>query len=732
MPSDLISAFMDNKLSMDKQFVKRLTEVIEKNLSDDKFGVNELASELGMSRSTLHRKVKSVVKKKVSSFIREVRLERSYVLLQQKTGTVSEIAFQVGFGSAAYFNRCFHDHFGFSPGEVLKGYHHIPENKKTEEVTIKRRSKLLRNLTAIVFFAGILIAAYIVINYLKKTEQVKTIAVLPIEYNSLEENKISLVKGFNEDLENNFNSIENLKLANPTSDNNLAFDEFKINAGKNLNTDFILISSAEKSYNNSIKLTFQLFRSDSTKQFLLNSWSRRTSMEDYFEVLRETTITVVELLNVNLTPKEEDLFKVPKTKNTTAYSLYTHGRYAHKIFNLENNYDALKKAKILYQTSLDNDSNFVLPMEKLGWLLLDELQFIQGNENLDLALLWANKAIKIKPDFSEALVLKGAILQKEGKNMEAINALNQAIKYNPKEWKAYYYLSHSYALNGDMFKAIEICMKARQNNIGQFNSFMHLSVLQGAITYSGFFNEADFFRKEMLELYNDSLRYFRQMQIAELCKGDYSESIEYGLKILNKSEDLITLELLAKCSLILRDYNRAWKFYQQYAKLLKFNLGFFSTDHEISSMIGMYLSLIPIYYSKQYELNQETDIFNVLFDNELKLPPDSTGNQSITLGNIKEGNVEEILSNTNIGLYELISIYGRFSSRKITKESLVYLRKRKSYPIWLLNYFNVDPMVEGLRDGREFKDTYKIMEEKYSKEHRRIQKLLSKNNLPIN
>ena len=115
---------------MDQQFVEKLSTVIDANLHNEDFGVSELAAELGMSRVTLHRKVRAIVKKSVSEFIRETRLERAYGLLKKKTGTVSEIAYSVGFSSPNYFSKCFQNHYGVSPGDILKGYHKIVKKEK--------------------------------------------------------------------------------------------------------------------------------------------------------------------------------------------------------------------------------------------------------------------------------------------------------------------------------------------------------------------------------------------------------------------------------------------------------------------------------------------------------------------------------------------------------------------------------------------------------------------------
>jgi len=109
---------MTEPLSMDQAFIRKLTDIVLVNLQNEKFGVNELAKEAGMSRVSLYRRIKSVKNQDVSQFIREVRLKRAMEMLQNNEGTVAEIAFGVGFGSATYFNKCFHEYFGYPPGKA--------------------------------------------------------------------------------------------------------------------------------------------------------------------------------------------------------------------------------------------------------------------------------------------------------------------------------------------------------------------------------------------------------------------------------------------------------------------------------------------------------------------------------------------------------------------------------------------------------------------------------------
>ena len=104
----------------DKKFLNDLREIIEKNISSDQFGVSELASAAAMSRSNLLRRIKKTSGLSASQFIRVVRLEQAMEMLNDPSVTVSEVSYRVGFSSNSYFIKCFHDHYGYPPGEVLK------------------------------------------------------------------------------------------------------------------------------------------------------------------------------------------------------------------------------------------------------------------------------------------------------------------------------------------------------------------------------------------------------------------------------------------------------------------------------------------------------------------------------------------------------------------------------------------------------------------------------------
>lgn len=106
--------------SVDEQFLRRTLDAIEQKMDDEHFGVEDLASAVGMSRSQLHRKLTALTGLSPVEIIRKMRLERARDLLAQGAGNVSEVAYRVGFSSASYFSTCFSEHFGVAPGEVAR------------------------------------------------------------------------------------------------------------------------------------------------------------------------------------------------------------------------------------------------------------------------------------------------------------------------------------------------------------------------------------------------------------------------------------------------------------------------------------------------------------------------------------------------------------------------------------------------------------------------------------
>lgn len=102
-------------------FLENVKDVIEKNYKDAQFDVMKFCDTIGMSKSQLNRKMKAVFNKSPNQFIRSYRLEYAKQLItKNKSLSLSEIAYEVGFTSPAYFSKCFHDEFGYAPSDIKK------------------------------------------------------------------------------------------------------------------------------------------------------------------------------------------------------------------------------------------------------------------------------------------------------------------------------------------------------------------------------------------------------------------------------------------------------------------------------------------------------------------------------------------------------------------------------------------------------------------------------------
>ncbi len=97
--------------SFDEEFYTELEAVLEKNLSDPGFNVEQLAKKLYLSRATLYRKIMALTGEPPYQFIRSYRLKRAAQLLKANFGNVTEVAIEVGFSNMAYFTQCFKEEF---------------------------------------------------------------------------------------------------------------------------------------------------------------------------------------------------------------------------------------------------------------------------------------------------------------------------------------------------------------------------------------------------------------------------------------------------------------------------------------------------------------------------------------------------------------------------------------------------------------------------------------------
>ena len=104
----------------ESDFLIKSKFIVEENMENDQFSVEDLANEVGMSRVQFYRKIKAITNHSTNHFIRSIRLEKAKELLTDNNYNVTEVAYMVGFSSQSYFTKSFQRHFGISPSTLSK------------------------------------------------------------------------------------------------------------------------------------------------------------------------------------------------------------------------------------------------------------------------------------------------------------------------------------------------------------------------------------------------------------------------------------------------------------------------------------------------------------------------------------------------------------------------------------------------------------------------------------
>lgn len=106
--------------NVDKVFLDKLIRIIEEEMENSSFDIPLLADKIGMSQPVLYKKIRALTDMSVNEFIKSIRLKRAAQLLNQKTLTIAEVAYTVGFSDRKYFSKEFKKQFGKAPSAYLK------------------------------------------------------------------------------------------------------------------------------------------------------------------------------------------------------------------------------------------------------------------------------------------------------------------------------------------------------------------------------------------------------------------------------------------------------------------------------------------------------------------------------------------------------------------------------------------------------------------------------------
>ncbi|TLX71053.1 helix-turn-helix domain-containing protein [Labilibacter sediminis] len=432
---------MVNQPSMDDQFLIKVHQVIEDNIDNENFGVEDLADSVGLSRSMLHRKLVKLTGKCASEHITQSRLLNAKSILEDNSATVSETAYKVGFKSPSYFIKVFKKYFNVSPGDVKKGM--ITDRTVSLSDLDPKAGKLdyskklfIKQEILIIFFIILLVGVgtYMWISLSEPTQ--KSIAVLPFKNLSEDETNQYFADAMMAELLNNLSHMKGLKVISRTSsekyrDSNKSLPEI----AEDLHVSYIIEGSVQK-YENSANISIQLI--DARKDQTLWSENFNRELKDIFKLQSEIAKQVASELETVLSPGEIEQINKTHTTNLEAYNLYLKGRF---FWDRRTENDA-KISLQYFKQSLEMDSNYSLAYAGLAdaYHILASWGWYPKIEGYSKSKAYALKALSINNDLAEAHATLGCLNMDYNWNWDvAEKELMLAIELNPNYATAHHW-----------------------------------------------------------------------------------------------------------------------------------------------------------------------------------------------------------------------------------------------------------------------------------------------------
>jgi len=535
---------MTESPTADHIFIRKLTVIVLDNLKNEQFGVDEVSKQMGMTYYKINRKLKSINNQKLSNFIREIRLKRAMELLQIGDATVSEIAFQVGFGSSTYFDKCFHEYYGFPPGEVKK--REISDPGHEENILIQNSAKRQQNkpikqaivflFPRILFICTFISITVILVFYIQDRRQSngyaeleKSIAVLPFINDSPDQENTYFINGIMEEILNNLQKIKDFRVLSRNS-----VEQFRNNTtkstseiAKKLGVNYVVEGEGQK-YGNSYRLRVQLIEAAKEGHLWAESYEKEIKeTKDIFNIQSRIAQAIASELKAIIAPEEKQLIEKSATTSLTAYDFYLRGKEEQNkyIESTPAKRISLDRANKLYKNALEHDPSFArayVGMAQVYWSKHYWETYLSENF-LDSVLFLANKALSIDDKLAEAYTTRGRYYDQKGMDEQAVEEYDKALKINPNSWEVYYKKGELYAYN-DFVKAIDNYQKAAALNRGSELPAI-LTDISFAFEHAGFKDQCEYYATEALMLDGDSSQYYFVLANHELSWGNFEKSL---------------------------------------------------------------------------------------------------------------------------------------------------------------------------------------------------------------
>ncbi|REE83129.1 TolB-like protein [Lutibacter oceani] len=685
---------MSDLQSTENDFLNQLTKIIEANISNEQFGVSELANEIGMSRSNLLRKIKKSTNLSVSQFIRQIRLKNAMDLLKQDSFTVSEVSYKVGFGSTSYFIKCFREYYGFPPGEVETK--DVSENNTVQiNKSTKKRTVILISLAVLVFVLFIALFNIFKPDASTKTNTKKSIAVLPFKNDSNDSTNVYFINGVMEAILTNLQNIENLKVISRTSVEKYRNSSKTIpELAKELNVDYFVEGSGQK-IEDKILMNIQLIEASSDNHLWAEQYNKKVT--DVFKLQNDVAKNIADKIEVIITPEEKERIDKLPTNNPIAYDYFLKGL---DQFHKETS-EGLLKAIPYFKEAIAHDDKFTRAYANIAiaYYYLDVFQ----SEKQHSALIneYTEKAMLLDSKQPESLIAKALSYMNNSEYKMAIPYLEKALEYSPNSAYIINLLSDFYtSYLPNTQKYLENALKGAQLDIAANDSitasYIYLNI-SNAFIQTGFTKEAEKNINKSLDynpknLFSEYVRAF----ILFAKNNDLQQTQELLIKEFQK--DTTRLDLMQEIGKIYyyqRDYENAYKYYHKFIKIRE------------SQKLDIYKyenSKIGYVYSKMGEKAKSEELFNSYFEFAT--------------------NDESIYKHLSLAVY-----YAYKNDQNKAIEHLKLFAKEDNFQYWVLLFLKLEPLVDTIKDLPEFKEIYNTLETNFWNHHKNIRKSLEEKGL---
>ncbi|MEN8230702.1 MAG: helix-turn-helix domain-containing protein [Bacteroidota bacterium] len=413
---------------LDHSFIRKLNEIILENISNERFGVEELAEETGMGRTSLYRRVKIITGQNVREFIRKVRLQKAQELLLDDLITASEVAYKVGFSSPSYFSKCFSEYYGYPPGEARKRQSKIDEGSSRSDASSKPESieenlprsqltsswKRMKFKGKLVFLFGIpvlLLLLFVFMDWFPSNREKNAIVIVPFKYLGVDEETEYFADAIVDGILNQLSIIEDLSVRSRITSDYIGNKDMPIKKiTQAVKARYILEGSVQKT-GDQVRITVQFI--DGRKDAHIWSENFDRQYANILGIQSDIALTVADKLNATLSESETGRIQDYSTQNSEAWDNYLRGRFLVNKANAEQRIDigpeGLRKSLEYFARAIEIDSSFTLAyagMAKAYFTLAGWNWLPDRREGMQKAMKYTTRALDLDPDCAEALTIQ--------------------------------------------------------------------------------------------------------------------------------------------------------------------------------------------------------------------------------------------------------------------------------------------------------------------------------------